>query len=206
MVRRNGMNMRSGISLVEMLLAIILFGAISTIGFKYAKNFYNVNLASKQALVSAVVDQATQLSNAYDIYQTKKGVAPAAETDLIDPSIKILTKIPDDILAITDDDDGWKLTKINLDGSTDAENDTVFIYKVTSATSSDVDKLTFCNILNNIEDSSYSLDTAKSDIGAADTMYDGTATAANGHLFHELMCYYDDTDLIFAFIKEIDTN
>ena len=174
--------------------------------FKYYKNFYDISTASKQALVSAVIDQATQLSNAYDIYITKTGVAPNTIGDLSAPSVKILTKTPDDILVITDAADGWKLAKIDVDGSVGGANDTVFQYKVTSAISSAVDKLAFCNVLNNVDDSSYSLDTAKADIGTAATMYDGTAVAAAGHEFKELMCYNDGTDLVFAFVKKIDTN
>jgi prepilin-type N-terminal cleavage/methylation domain-containing protein len=45
---RGRKGMRKGISLVEMLIAIILFGTISMISFKYAANFYDTKLASKK--------------------------------------------------------------------------------------------------------------------------------------------------------------
>ena len=204
MVRRNYRGMRKGLSIVEMMVAVILFGVISTIGYKYSKNFYNVSLASKQALIAAVIDQATQLSNAYDIYQIKLGIAADTVGKLSGPTVKILTKTPEKILAITAD--GWELTKINVDGDGGAtDNDTVFSYKISSSTASNLDKLTFCNVLNNIEYSDYSLDTALGDIGTADTMYDGSATAANNHEFKELMCYKDSNDNLFlTFVKELD--
>ena len=37
---KNYRGMRSGISLVEMMIAVILFGVISVVGLKYYKNYY----------------------------------------------------------------------------------------------------------------------------------------------------------------------
>ncbi len=58
--------MRKGLSLVEMMIAIVLFGVLSTVGYKYYKNFLYTELAAKQARVAALIDPATQLSNAYE--------------------------------------------------------------------------------------------------------------------------------------------
>ena len=55
------MGMRKGISLVEMLIAIVLFGVIGTISFIYYKNYYDTSFAAKKLRISVVIDQASQL-------------------------------------------------------------------------------------------------------------------------------------------------
>lgn len=196
---KNRPGMRNGLSLVEMLIAIILFGVISSIGYKYYKNFYDTSLAAKKATVSALIDQATQLSNAYDIYQIQKGTVPAAITDLSGATVKIITEVPDPILVMTDAANGWEIASVDVDGA--GANDIVLGYQLTGS-ASNADKLDYCNVLNNIANSSYSLNTVDGDVGTAATMYDGTN--ASGLAFKDFMCYRTAANTyLFAFVKTI---
>lgn len=148
-----GKGMRTGISLVEMLIAIVLFGTISSIGYTYYKNFYDVGLAAKQARVSAVIDQATQLSNAYDLYVAKTGSRPTVIADLSASNIKILSETPPTMTEISTT--GWDLnTTLTLAGTND---DIAFVYKIDASTISAADELAYCNVLNNIADSNWDL-------------------------------------------------
>lgn len=91
--------MRKGISLVEMIVAIILFAALATIGLKYTKLFLNTDMQAKKARIAALTDQATQLSQAYQIFKNETGEAPALITDL-NGSAAIMTEIPFGITEI----------------------------------------------------------------------------------------------------------
>jgi Tfp pilus assembly protein PilE len=206
---RGHRGMRSGISLVEMMIAVFLFGVITTIGFKYYKNYYDVTLASKQALVGTLVDQARQLSNAYDLYEVKKGTAPGAISDLYAEDIKIITAKPDPIEEITLSTDGWELVN-SLDLNDANANDTAFIYKVTATTLDSADKRRqYCNVLNNVADSDWSFDAladhgnsgvAVETIGTSQEMYAKTAWK-----FKDVMCYTpDNSAFTFVFVKDID--
>ncbi len=59
---------RQGISLVEMTIAVILFGVLSTIAMLYYKSLFNIDLTAKKARVAALMDQAYQLSGAYGVF------------------------------------------------------------------------------------------------------------------------------------------
>src|SRR3989339_143077 len=193
-VNRGFKGMRKGISLVEMLIAVVLFGVISTIGYKYYKNFYNTTLAAKQARISAIIDQATQISNAYDLYVAKIGAVPTLITDLSDVDVKILTETPTKIPEISAT--GWAIkTNSALD---DAVLDDVTFSYVTDGTASAADKLEYCNILNNIEIPTTSLDTLLAGIKTE------TLTYADG--FTKMMCYTPDagTTLYLSFVKTVN--
>jgi len=203
---RNHRNMRNGISIVEMMVAVFLFGVISTIGYKYTKNFYDVSLTSKQALVSSVIEQATQLSNAYDLYEIKIGAAPTDDENLTDSNIKILREIPPKVLEITNS--GWDIVEnLDLDGS---GNDVAFIYPIDASTLNTTEKkLEYCNILNNIANSQWDYNSTVADdvsnasdeeIGDEGEMY------TNGtYNFQSIMCYAVDADNFkFAFIKKVN--
>jgi prepilin-type N-terminal cleavage/methylation domain-containing protein len=196
---RGHKKMRSGISLVEMLIAIVLFGVISVIGYKYYKNYYNTTLAAKQARIAAVIDQATQISNAYDLYTAKVGVAPTLMTDLSAAGVKILTKKPDAIPEITAT--GWAIsTTAALNDAT--LNDIVFTYPVDGAAATNADKLEYCNILNNFTQSAWPLDEVDTDVGTSLTMYD--ATNANTLAFTSMMCYRTALNTYtIAFVKSV---
>ena len=202
MVRRNYRGMRSGLSIVEMMVAVILFGVISTIGYKYSKNFYDVNLASKQALVASVVDQATQLSNAYDIYETKTGSAPTDVANLSADDVRILKETPPPIAAISDN---WVL-KTDLAVNDSTANDIAFIYPVNQP-ATDAEKLEYCNVLNNIANAKWDYNSPYNsnnnddeEVNDAEGMY-----AKTNFDFDKIMCYgTDSSTFVFAFIQKIN--
>jgi prepilin-type N-terminal cleavage/methylation domain-containing protein len=90
--------MRKGISLVEMMIAIILFAALSTIGLKYYKLYINTDLQAMKARNAAAMEEASQLTGAYKLFTTQYGVLSSIY-DLNGTDPKILTNIP---LAITE--------------------------------------------------------------------------------------------------------
>ena len=204
MVRRNYRGMRSGLSIVEMMVAVILFGVISTIGYKYSKNFYDVNLASKQALVASVVDQATQLSNAYDIYETKTGSAPTAVADLSAEDVRILKETPPPIAAISDN---WVLkTDLEIDDDGDAD-DIAFTYPINQP-GTDAEKLEYCNVLNNIANSGWKYNAP---YNAADDANTEEVNSAKGMYakasfdFKKVMCYGTDAStFVMAFVQKLN--
>ena len=106
--------MRKGISLVEMIIAIILFAALATIGLKYTKNFINTDLQAMKARVAAATDQATQLTQAYTIYKTETGLEPTSMNDFNSTINKIMTNIPGIITEMSLG--GWELNTSTATG------------------------------------------------------------------------------------------
>jgi prepilin-type N-terminal cleavage/methylation domain-containing protein len=202
--------MRKGISLVEMLIAIVLFGVISAIGYGYYKNYYNVTLAAKQARMAAIIDQATQISNAYDLYEAKTGEKPITIASLSADNIRILTKVPDMFLEITTS--GWKIAAdaggdaaaLEIDGGATATNDIAFIYKINNAGLSPAEELEYCNILNNIADSGWNLNSplAAATVGSVGSAEDMYATGTNN--LKNMFCYNNGADLVLTFVKNAD--
>ncbi|OHD92964.1 MAG: hypothetical protein A2552_12265 [Sulfuricurvum sp. RIFOXYD2_FULL_44_160] len=92
--------MRKGISLVEMIIAIILFAALATIGLKYSKNYINTELQAMKARVAAAMEQGKQLSDAYKIYTVEYGDLNQT-TDLNATDTRIMTSLPVPIDEIT---------------------------------------------------------------------------------------------------------
>jgi prepilin-type N-terminal cleavage/methylation domain-containing protein len=151
---KNHRGMRNGISLIEMMIAVILFGVISIVGFKYSKNYYDTDLVAKKARVAALVEQATQLSGAYDVYVAQIGTAPTAISDLNASNVKILSAIPTTITEIGSA--GWTLaTGTDYTGS--GTNDVAFSFVVANVTPSTSNE-EYCATFNNMIDSSLSLD------------------------------------------------
>jgi len=106
--------MRKGISLVEMIIAIILFAALATIGLKYTKNFINTDLQAMKARVAAATDQATQLTQAYTIYKTETGLEPTSMNDFNSTTNLIMTNIPGIITEMSLG--GWELNTSTATG------------------------------------------------------------------------------------------
>lgn len=108
---------RKGISLVEMTIAVILFGLLSTIALLYYKSLFNTDLTAKKARVAALMNQAYQLSGAYDIFVAQEGRAPSV-ADLSEfnaTNVLILRSLPRDIREMTTT--GWELnTSITAGG------------------------------------------------------------------------------------------
>lgn len=107
---------RKGISLVEMTIAVILFGVLSTIAMLYYKSLFNIDLTAKKARVAALMDQAYQLSGAYDVYVAQMGVQPN-DVNLLDfnaTNVMILRSLPRDIREMTSS--GWELNISAVNG------------------------------------------------------------------------------------------
>lgn len=100
---------RKGISLVEMTIAVILFGLLSAIALFYYRSLFNIDLTAKKARIAALMDQAYQLSGAYDIFVAQEGVAPSVAnlSEFNATNVLILRSLPKDIREMTST--GWEL-------------------------------------------------------------------------------------------------
>lgn len=100
---------RKGISLVEMTIAVILFAILSTIALMYYRSLFNIDLTAKKARVAALMDQAYQLSGAYDIFIAQEGVAPSVNnlSEFNATNVLILRSLPRNIREMTST--GWEL-------------------------------------------------------------------------------------------------
>lgn len=190
--------MRRGLSLVEMMIAIILFGVLSIVGFKYYKNFMNTTLSGQKARVSALINQAQQLSDAYDIYHAQFGVTPTSEENLTAGNALILEKLPDGIKEIAGTTAAsWDLnTSIDLDGGATSNNDIAFTYPINTGVTAD--DLQYCNIVNNFANPSLDLNASS---------VETSASAEYGTGLHSFFCYDssgDGTQIVF--VKFINPN
>jgi prepilin-type N-terminal cleavage/methylation domain-containing protein len=160
--------MRNGLSLIEMLISIVLFGLLSTASFKYYKNYYDTSFAAKQARIYIIIDQAGQLNNAFELYTTKNGADPVDVNSLV--TDKILTQVPVTQNLISNA--GWQLdlnaTVKNSDGN---DSDVVFYLSMTDGNASNADKNDYCNILTNAADTSWELNTSRASQVTATTHY-----------------------------------
>jgi prepilin-type N-terminal cleavage/methylation domain-containing protein len=150
-VNKGYKGMRKGISLVEMLIAIVLFGVLAAMSFKYVKNFYDTEVATKQARIAALIEQGTQLTNAYDIYTMKYGTAPATLAILHDDKVKILTQKPTTIKEIGTA--GWAYTQAadlatGANGAIAGGSDTAYYFDLLA----NEDSAKYCAVINNIAD------------------------------------------------------
>lgn len=199
--------MRKGISLVEMLLAVVVFGLISAAGYKYYKNYYNTTLASKQTLTNIVIEQATQISNAYDMYEAKFGTVPTTVDNLSDANVKLLTETPDAIPEISAT--GWSISTA-YDFNADGTNDVAFVYPIDSAAlGTAIKKAVYCNVLNNIADAGWDLNAS---VDSTDNVVtsEQITTAADMYAkttwnFSRFMCATpDDSVFNIIFVKTLN--
>lgn len=206
--RKGFRGMRKGISLIEMLMAIVLLGVLGVISYNYYKVYYDTSFAAKQARVYVIIDQAQQLSNAHDLYEVKNALVPATIADMV--TDKQLIRVPDAIPAVTAT--GWKLYNdiagavgtIELDGgATTAPNDIAFAYDIDSTTSSLQDKLDYCNILTNTFQNSWSLSAVDGNvtaIGATPTLAYASAALSN-----DAFCYASAATVYhMVFVKRVN--
>ena len=100
---------RKGISLVEMTIAVILFGLLSAIALFYYRSLFNIDLTAKKARVAALMNQGYQLAGAYDIFVAQEGRAPilADLSEFNATNVLILKSLPKDIREMTTT--GWEL-------------------------------------------------------------------------------------------------
>jgi prepilin-type N-terminal cleavage/methylation domain-containing protein len=184
--------MRKGISLMEMMVAVILLGILSSVGYNYYKNYFDTSLAAKQIKVAVIIEQGSQLKNALELYRTKFGV-DVNSTDTSDyqstdnglgllVAQRIITEIPAKIPDIsgtgwanTAPTDGvdWNSTLITAQNGTTA-NDQVITYKLDSADSTANDRVQYCNALNNIASNGSQTFTVS---GSTIALSDGNASA-----------------------------
>lgn len=164
---RGHKGMRKGISLIEMLVAIVLFGIIGTISYTYYKNYYDTSFAAKQLRIYTIVDQAAQLSNAFDLYNTKNGADPLTVDVLVED--RELTQVPVRQPFVTNT--GWELDANMSITSAAGGGGVAFLYKIDGLTASNQDKLDYCQILNNTAAKDQNLSQADTDINATDVLY-----------------------------------
>ncbi|MCW8894800.1 prepilin-type N-terminal cleavage/methylation domain-containing protein [Sulfurimonas sp.] len=193
--------MRKGISLMEMLVAIILLGILSSVGFTYYKNYYSTALAAKQIKVAILLDQAAQLKNGLELYAVKTGVD--ANSSVADPADannglgllvaqRIITSIPATIPDMSDQ--GWFVstntvdidsTFIQTQGGTTL-NEQFLTYDL-NGTAVGSDRQDYCNALNNIaSNGALSYDVVEAGLGAD---INASAELANNTFF----CWDSDT-------------
>ncbi len=173
--------MRKGLSLMEMLIAIILFGIISQVGYSYYKNYMDTSLAAKQAKVATVVDQATQLRNALELYNVKFGQDATESTDgTLNELVlqRIITEVPGSIPSMSAT--GWSVSKAtDIDITATALEDLFLTYPIDATGIAANDSLDYCNAVNNLsfngqEDFSVVLADLGADDPAAFALYDTT--------------------------------
>ena len=221
---RSHKGMRKGMSLLELLTAIVLLGVLSGVGFKYYKVFFDTSFAAKQAKMYVMIEQGQQLSGAHSLFDTKNGVSPININYMVVD--KQLTKEPPVIPEISNS--GWKLWTYQdnaiygaaTDGTRDGNisldsastyNDVAFILPLDGNGTSDADKLDYCNIINNTGVRTWSLDTNLSTLQA----YGTTPYAlynlgdVNGTVSSDLFCYSadattDDGNLTVVFTVLVD--
>ncbi|MDF1881471.1 hypothetical protein JHD50_09185 [Sulfurimonas sp. MAG313] len=203
--RVKAQGMRKGISLVEMLIAIVLFGTIGTISIIYYKNYYDVSFAAKKLRISVVVDQAQQLANGFDLYEIETGAAPATIQDMVEA--RILTARP--IAQPSVSSSGWLLDSNFTISGTTALNDTVFIMELNSTLATTADDLDLCNILNNKANTSWSLE-ANVSTAAAQVTSSVAYTAGDGNVSDEREYFHcstldSGTTLDLVFVKLVNT-
>lgn len=201
--------MRKGLSLMEMLVAIVLLGLIGTIGYNYYKNYYDTSFAAKQARIYVIIDQATQIRNAWDLYNTKNGEDPTVFSDFI--TDRILTEVPvaQPLISAT----GWQIAEptagdwgaIDLDASATADNDFAIVMEI-DGSASVADKTDYCNIVNNTADVTWSLDPTVSTLVAQPDLAAG-GYAQNAYFYCFDSTGVDDgTGLVIGFTYRVDPN
>ncbi len=204
-----GHGMRRGISLIEMLMAIVLLGLLGGISYNYYKVYYDVAFAAKQAKVYVILDQAVQLSGAHDLYTVKNGVEPTTIANMVDD--KQLLKVPDPMPEITAA--GWVLLPTaEIDSGTTGNNDVAFTYAIDTAAGTDLpSQIDYCNILTNTSSTAtWSLSSTGAEIVTA-----GGQTAATGYTQanwgNDYYCYSNadpvaDGTMVMVFVKRVDPN
>jgi len=217
---RSHKGMRKGLSLLELLIAIVLMGVLSAVGFKYYKVFYDTSFAAKQAKMYMIIEQAQQLSGAHQLFETKNGLVPVNIDSMV--TDKQLLKEPPVMTDVSGT--GWQLLTYQTLGLYDTNqsdgnisidtnesfwsgaiaNDIAFVLRFDETTTAMQTRLDFCNIINNSGERTWalnSLDGNYTSIG--DEPYD--MYAAN-RTSDDIFCYKDgDGNYTAVFPVLIDT-
>jgi len=181
---RSHKGMRKGISLMEMMVAVILLGILSSVGYNYYKNYFDTSLAAKQIKVAVLIEQASQLKNALELYRIKFGVdVNTTQTLQVLADQRIITEVPANIPEVSST--GWVLetdvqdinsTLIAAQGGTTA-NEQLITYDLDQGTVTD--KMQYCNALNNIASSGVTDFTVTEQGGTTDLNTTTSAAATN---------------------------
>jgi len=179
---------RKGISLVEMTIAVILFGVLSTIAMLYYKSLFNIDLTAKKARVAALMDQGSQLSGAYDVYIAQFGVAPTSLNDLNATTAMILNELPIRIREMSTL--GWELnTSTGITGTSGKALQFKIDLNGTVTPSSDDDL--YCAIFNHEINTSVQLNVSdNTNFGTAQAQYTALGRAfcySDGNVKHILL-------------------
>ena len=193
----NRQGMRKGISLMEMMVAVILLGILSSVGYNYYKNFFDTSLAAKQIKIAVVIEQAAQLKNALELYRTKFGVdVNSTQTLSVLKDQRIITEVPAVIdgvsttgfvLQANEDVNSTLIT--TLGGTTEADQIMDYILNVGTVT----DKMQYCNALNNIaSNGTTDFTVTEDDNTSAGGVIDTDMNASAGTMNNTFFCWNDD--------------
>ena len=193
--------MRKGISLVEMIIAVILFATLAAIGIKYYKNFFNTELTAKKARVAALLDQGAQMSNAYDAYIVQVGTIANLDTNLTeldDHNVSILTRLPVAIdgmaTGLADGTGAWELNKTTGISGTSG---IALQYKLdmnATGRSTTSDDEQYCAIINHEFNASVEFNASNA------TLFPTSATTAYTNL-GPVFCWNNGTHLTLFIVK-----
>jgi len=204
---RSHKGMRKGISLMEMMVAVIMLGILSSVGYNYYKNYFDTSLAAKQIKVAVLIEQASQLKNALELYKVKFGVDVNTTQTLQElANQSIITEVPTNIPDISST--GWVLetdvqdinsTLIAASGGTTA-NDQLITYDLDQGTVTD--KMQYCNALNNIASSGVT------DFTVVEADLNTTASNAASYIGNTFFCWDSNSTtanvgIQFLFITKI---
>jgi len=204
---RSHKGMRKGLSLMEMLVAVIMLGILSSVGYNFYKNYFDTSLAAKQIKVAVLIDQASQLKNALELYRIKFGVdVNTTQTLSVLSDQRIITEVPSNMPEVSST--GWILetdvqdinsTLIASQGGT-TNNEQLITYDLDQGTV--VDKMQYCNALNNIASSGVTdFTVVESDLNT--TTSAGAANAANTFFCWDSNSTTADTGIQLLFITKI---
>lgn len=191
--------MKKGLSLMEMLISIVLFGAISTIGYVYYKNYYDTSRAAKEAKMYVLVDQATQLSNAYDLYAIKYGVDANNTQELLNAGF--LTGGP--IVPQDFSNGSWELNTTMTMNDTVTADDVAFTLDINTTTLAD--ELTYCQILNGLAYKDWNSSSLMADQNTSRQLwYDGNKTSTSLQEYFHCAKQGADKNLTLVFVKKLN--
>lgn len=196
--------MRKGISLIEMIIAVILFAALAAISIKYYKNFFNTELTAKKARIAALLDQGAQMSNAYDAYIAQVGSITTLDqnlTQLDDNNVSILTRLPKAINGVaTGLNDGTGAWELNKSTTITGTSGIALQYKLDingSATNMTSDDEQYCAIINHEFNSSIDYNVSN-DAGLA---YFPTSVQNAYNKYGPVFCWNNGTHKVLFIVK-----
>jgi len=187
--------MRKGISLVEMIIAVILFATLASITIKYYKNFFNTELTAKKARIGALLDQGAQMSNAYDAFVAQVGSASFLDVNLsqlTDGNISILTRLPQAIQGLATGEGRFGAWELNNTSGISGTTGYALQYKLDmngtgNMNNGSLDDEQYCVLINH--ESNASLDFNVSATSAGLAAYIPTDIDNAYHRYGQIFCY-----------------